>query len=1221
MRLDTDPSERFRRGPVIGRGGTGMVYRAWDDQLRCDVALKSLHGLDPDALYNLKREFRVLSGIVHPNLVQLHELVSDGAGCFFTMELVDGLDLVEHIRGEAPAGAAPRATEEEIARLFAQLVSGVAAVHAAGRMHRDIKPSNVMVSRDGRVVLLDFGFAAILTSSVLDSQTSLVAGTIAYMAPEQAWGQLSTAADWYSVGTMLFEAVAGRSPFSGTVGEVLLRKRSEPPPRLRDVAPHAPTALDDLAWRLMQPSPWDRPAPDELLEILERLGAQATPRTNSLPPELPFVGRSPEAESLQSALVAVARHEPVLIEIVGPSGIGKTELVRRFLAEAERGRRALVLAGRCHPQETVPYKALDGLVDDLSLHLLRLPDDVAASLVPPGVGPLLRLFPVLGRVAAFARAGGGAQPEQPHELRRVGVRALRVVFDRLSERVPLALWIDDLQWGDLDSVELLFDLLRPPAAPGLLVLLTYRAEDRAQSPPLRALDAATRGDLAPFTRTLDLRPLSPGEVRELAGRIAGEDAKDLLAVIEAEAGGSPFIVGELARYAMTEGGLRADVHVGEAIAWRVDKLTADERALLETAALSAAPLDAQTALEVAGIDDARRPLLYRLRDGCFLRTVQAEVGELVEPYHDQIRKLLLSRLGDARKKDLHRRLADAFARHPRANAKVLLEHSLGAGDIPAACRHALAAAEQAEATLAFGAAADLYQLTLELRGDQADVALQARLGEALQNAGRCVEAATWFERAAASEAARDPASPTVDTMLRRAAEQYIHTGRMEEGIALLTRVLDAAGFRFPQSPQAAVRSALVSRVRFLLRGADYRLRDARDLEPARMQRLDALWGASTAFAMVSYPRSDALGLQHLHLALELGEPSRICRALGYEAAAESTLGRAWVLRRCNQLLDRTAGLAALTGKPYDLAWTCLCEATVRWMFADWRGCAEAARTGEAILRSSCRGVDWELAVLHMYQLSALVFLGDLREVRSRAQEGLEDARRRSDRFAANVFRLGEPAVAAITGGDAAAVLRDADEAIAAWPVEGFSTQHYHHLVATTQALLYLGRPWEAWERLERAWPELTRAQLLLIQCCRGELLHLRARVAIACASAGGAGLTTWPRKKLLAHARKDGAAIASASMIGWSAALSAHILGTVAAADGDPEGARTHLQDALGGYGRLGMEVHRLAVAHRIGRLQGIEGMPDVAKAEQALRDRGVADPERALDLFAPWAP
>ena len=303
----------------------GIVYEARDRESGQSVALKTLLNATPASLYMFKQEFRTLADVDHPNLVRLYEFVmSDSDRVFFTMELVRGTDFLSYVRGSVPQGEPPpdvteksaerivkgdgsaapeprraldaprreagnptrkgsRADFDRIRSPLIQLIEGVMALHAARKLHRDIKPSNVLVTPEGRVVLLDFGVATELSRVVNDEmrEENEVVGTATYMAPEQPFEEPTPACDWYSVGVMLYEAIVGNPPFAGSVTDVLETKNridARPP---SEFVEDVPADLDALCCALLRREPTTRPTGPEILQRLGLVAGQRAEPTSS----------------------------------------------------------------------------------------------------------------------------------------------------------------------------------------------------------------------------------------------------------------------------------------------------------------------------------------------------------------------------------------------------------------------------------------------------------------------------------------------------------------------------------------------------------------------------------------------------------------------------------------------------------------------------------------------------------------------------------------------------------------------------------------------------------------------------------------------------------------------------------------------------------------------------------------------------------------------------
>ena len=368
--------------------------------------------------------------------------------------------------------------EGRLRDVFRQVALGLSALHAAGKVHRDVKPSNVRVTPEARVVLLDFGLVFEVDSR--NATEGNVVGTPAYMAPEQASLQsIGPEADWYAVGVMLYECLTGRRPFEGAATAVLLAKHYQEPLSPSAFVTGVPRDLEDLCLELLRVEPRARPTGED---VLRRLQARSSDRPAT--GGVPFVGRDQEIRTLERAFGDVLGGGAVTVALLGESGVGKSCLVRRFFDVVLAGRDdVLVLAGRCYEREAVPYKALDDVIESLSRRLGRMSRDGVSAIAPPDADSLSLLFPAMGRVPALA-LHASSPDRDPLERRRVAFRALRELLRRLSARQRVVITIDDLQWTDADSVALLQDLLRPPDAPAILLVLTMRRRpDRGRRAP------------------------------------------------------------------------------------------------------------------------------------------------------------------------------------------------------------------------------------------------------------------------------------------------------------------------------------------------------------------------------------------------------------------------------------------------------------------------------------------------------------------------------------------------------------------------------------------------------------------------------------------------------------------------------------------------------------------------------------------------------------------
>ena len=287
--------------------------------------------------------------------------------------------------------------------------------------------------------------------------------------------------------------------------------------------------------------------------------------------------------------------------------MGKTSLVQEALKRLRRRRNAVVLTGRCYEQESVPFKALDSLIDALGDYLRRLPEDEAASLMPPDVQALLQVFPVLGRVEAVSNtAQRSSAVTDQRELRRRASAAFRELLTRIGKQRLLVLFVDDLQWGDVDSALMLCELLRPPDPPLLLFIGAYREEDAQTSVFLQAFHETEQRALQRLhQRHLAVGPLDDAEAQRLAEMLLDQGqpgAADCAQTVARESGGSPFFARELTHYLRSAGGRTPPPMDLEAmLVARLGALPPPAQRLLETLAVAGRPTSQQEILAASGL--------------------------------------------------------------------------------------------------------------------------------------------------------------------------------------------------------------------------------------------------------------------------------------------------------------------------------------------------------------------------------------------------------------------------------------------------------------------------------------------------------------------------------------------------------------------------------------------------------------------------------------------
>ncbi len=662
----------------LGRGGFGVVYEARHLRRNESVALKTLpSGIDSpsqtrndaERLHKFRQEFRSLSEVNHPNLVGMQTLEVDGSQWFFTMDLVNGVDFLEYV---CPNGILD---ESRLRAALSQLVKGILALHDRGVVHRDLKPNNVLVTAEGHVAILDFGLASELQQQVdqtLSMQSQQFAGTPRYAAPEQAGGIRTAATDWYAVGVMLYEALMNEPPFTGSAVQLIVKKQTEDAPTLTG-RNGLPSDLAELVDLLLRRDPQQRPDADAICRIL-RIEAESvshdstdsslSPASSRSAPDL--IGRESQLAQLKAAhQMLLEMRAPVVTFISGRSGEGKTSLAESFLTPLRQSGEVLVLTGRCYDRESVPFKAIDSVIDALVAFLRSRGTEEVTQLLPDDIHMLAHLFPVLRRVEAIAdRARGSVREIDDRQIRNRAFYAMRDLLIRVSRSRPVVMFIDDLQWGDGDSAVVLFELLSTPEPPAVLLLGSFRTDESSKSPYL--LEWNRLGEES--TKVLQQYDVSVGPLTEeeclalLAVRTGmelsqlQEQASELIEGTR----GNPYFLDQLVEGYDAETGRLAPVPLSEIIDRKLQLLPQESAALLEAVSIAGQAASLEEVSRVAGYQQPAFATITHMRSERLVRLVGSADDQLVDTYHDKIRETFLEQMDGERRRALHRRYAQCI---------------------------------------------------------------------------------------------------------------------------------------------------------------------------------------------------------------------------------------------------------------------------------------------------------------------------------------------------------------------------------------------------------------------------------------------------------------------------------------------------------------------------------------------------------------------------------
>jgi len=806
---------------------------------------------------------------------------------------------------------------------------------------------------------------------------------------------------------------------------------------------------------------------------------------------------------------------------------------------------------------------------------------------------------VLNRVPAVADVPSLPFAD-PQESRRRALEAFGELLARMRDRTPLVVSIDDVQWIDEDSVRLMRALFVRPLAPVLLVLI-HRTEGAEANALLRSVTKAALEATPLDVRTVSVGSLTPAALIRCLYNVLPEIDPSLATTLAEEASGSPFLVGELARAAMLQGaGERTRLH--DALSTHIRALPLQGQRLLAVLALAGQPLPLQVAIEAASVSDGRGHL-DRLRNERLVRTsFDAEGERATECYHDRVREHVADSLDPLRVRELSLGLGRALLTWPGADPE-LVARTLDAGGLPAQGRkYAVVAAERAVASLAFGRAAALYAWAL----DRAQLApaerrpLQIALGDALSYAGQGDRAAAAYR-----EAADGAPGEQAQELRRKAAEQYLLSGDLEQGRELLAESLRPLRIGVPLGLPRALASVVIWRTRLSLRGYAFVPKATHDR--AAVQQLEALRTAAHALIRSDQLRGVGFCARWALRALEEGHVVELGRALAWQALIAAVTGAS--TEKVDELNAICGRLCEETGDPTSVYTLRLARGWQLMMAGDALAALREFDQACTILNAHPSSASsYDRAWVQSYRAMSLVTCGQLAEAGELALAQLEDALARGDHtVSANLTQAACYAEIALDRPARAASLLErvhgrlrANEPTA---------QDYMWLSVQPMPLLYAGKAMEAWlsaESHRARFLSSFQGRFLLRGLLENETCGLAAAAALRADSRA-------QRHQLRRIAENHGArAIANRTQHAGLGAPTA----VLACVRGRRAEAIAALRKRLAGkIGPLTAQVAR----RRLGELlDGREGTRLIDEADAFLRAGGVVDPARFTAAAVP---
>jgi serine/threonine protein kinase/signal transduction histidine kinase len=744
--------ERYHITGQLGEGGMSVVFKAIDRVANQNVVLKlmkegvtSSHSED---VIRFKREIEIVTKFNHPNIVKVYRSGEFENKPYIVMELLTG----DHLGNLLHNGIQLNCWE--IVTIIKQITETLIYVHSNGVIHRDLKPTNIMVAKeDGpiRVKLLDFGIAFIMEFGAIKEKREIL-GTFGYMSPE-ATGildyRMDERSDLYSLGVIFYHLLTSQLPFTGDhIHQIIHRQVALIPPSPRKINKEIPPVLEAIVLKLLQKDPDLRyQSARGLWADLERyqngesqfeIGSQD--QKIKLTYQTRLVGRDTEFASIKELIAKAKSGHGSICLVKGEAGIGKSRLIeeiRNFVYEMDE----LFISGRClNYQNKTPYQPFKDAVDDY-LGKLEKEDETAKS---AGINRLknrwldfgeiiIKLNPRLKKYIGIPNKLVALEAER--ENKRF-LMALADFFGNLASPGKICvLFLDDLQWADEGSFNLLQELLPRIGSSNLLILGAYRDNEIHPEHGLERLKREATETGAALSE-IKLDPLDPERLNKLIAYLLGEKAeklRNLTSYVLDKSGGNPFFTINLIRelvenkaISWKEGYWKEDWEVLRRmpvsstmlniILRRIENLTPEQNSLLSKGAVIGREFEIGLLYQLTDLSPATVVTLIDQFIANQLLERSLSRGKVLF-VHDRVRDAFYHRLTDTQRQEIHLKIAATIEKTSDNLDEVvfnLAHHYAEGGDREKTLQFMLPAADKARKSFANEEAIKYYKTVINI---------------------------------------------------------------------------------------------------------------------------------------------------------------------------------------------------------------------------------------------------------------------------------------------------------------------------------------------------------------------------------------------------------------------------------------------------------------------------------------------------------------------------